>query len=57
MFKVKQRENGKYYFILLAKNGYVLVTSQDYNSKISCYNGIESVRRHSFDAVIVDETE
>ncbi len=57
MFKVKQRENGKYYFILMARNGYVLVSSQDYASKVSCYNGIESVRRHAYDAIIEDETE
>lgn len=56
MFKIKQREDGKYYFILMARNGYVLVTSQDYASKVSCYNGIESVRRHAYDAIIEDET-
>ena len=57
MFKVKQRETGKYYFMLFAMNGYILVTSQDYASKAACYNGIESVRKHSYDAVIEDETE
>lgn len=57
MFKIKQRKNGKYYFMLFATNGYMLVTSQDYSSKAACYNGIESVRKHSYNAIIEDETE
>lgn len=57
MFKIKQRKNGKYFFILEASNGYVLVTSQNYSSKAACYNGIESLKTHATTKIIEDETD
>lgn len=57
MFKIKQRKTGKYFFILEASNGYVLVTSQNYSSKAACYNGIESVKTHATTKIIEDDTK
>jgi hypothetical protein len=46
MFELKQ--NGeKYHFVLKAKNGEVILSSQMYASKTSANNGIESVKKNS----------
>lgn len=46
-YLIRQRKNGDFYFILTAYNGAVLCVSQDYSTLTGCYNGIESVRKHS----------
>lgn len=56
-FVIKQRKNGSFYFFLKAANHQVICTSQDYASIAACYNGIESVKKHSQTENIVDETE
>lgn len=48
-FVISKRTNGDYQFNLKAGNGQVILTSQGYNSKSSCENGIESVRINSKD--------
>lgn len=46
-FIISKRTNDDYQFNLKAVNGQVILTSQGYNSKASCENGIESVRKNS----------
>jgi uncharacterized protein YegP (UPF0339 family) len=48
-FVISKRTNGDYQFNLKASNGQVILTSQGYNSKSGCENGIESVRTNSKD--------
>lgn len=48
-FEVKTDKAGKFRFNLKAGNGQVILSSEAYNSKSACDNGIESVRKNSKD--------
>ncbi len=48
-FVISTRANGEFQFNLVAGNGQVILTSQGYNAKASCMNGVESVRTNSAD--------
>lgn len=48
-FVVTLRKNGEFQFVLKAGNGQVILASQGYESKASCLNGIESVRKNSLE--------
>lgn len=48
-FEIKTGSSGKCMFNLKAGNGQVILTSQSYESKDGCKNGIESVRKNSQD--------
>lgn len=50
-FIVKTAKNGEFKFSLKAGNGQVILESELYKAKSSCYNGIESVKKNS----IIDE--
>ena len=54
-FAVKQTKNG-IKFNLKAGNGEIIATSEVYNSKASCLNGIDSVQRNAPDAAVEDQT-
>ncbi len=43
-FIIKKRSNGEFQFNLKAANGEIILTSEGYTTKASCYNGIASVR-------------
>ena len=49
-FEIKKDKAGHFRFNLKAGNGKVVLTSEAYNSKSACENGIESVRKNSQDA-------
>ena len=50
MFELKQKEGSdQYHFVLKAKNGQVILSSQVYASKSGAMNGIESVRKNASD--------
>jgi uncharacterized protein YegP (UPF0339 family) len=51
-FEVYQDKAGKYRFRLKAGNGEVIATSEAYESKSGCMNGIESVKKNAPDAEI-----
>lgn len=54
-FEIKKSSNGKFYFNLRSKgNGQVIATSEMYNSKQSCKDGIEAVKRDAPNATIED---
>ena len=45
-FEIKTRKNGEFQFNLKATNGQVILTSEGYNTKAACMNGIESVKKN-----------
>lgn len=44
---IEKSSNGQFYFVLTAKNGEVILTSEMYTTKQNCLNGIDSVKAHS----------
>lgn len=48
-FIISKRTNGDFQFNLKAVNGQVILTSQGYNSKSGCENGIDSVKKNAPD--------
>ena len=48
-FFITQRKDGEFQFNLKAGNGQTILTSQGYTKKMSCENGIVSVRSNSSD--------
>ncbi|WP_373741824.1 YegP family protein [Neisseria sp.] len=46
-FNLKKTESGHFNFSLVGKSGNTLLKSEQYNSKASCQNGIESVRKNA----------
>jgi uncharacterized protein YegP (UPF0339 family) len=48
-FEVKKDKAGKFRFNLKAANGLVIFSSQGYNTKKACTNGIESVKKNCKD--------
>lgn len=46
-FIISKRTNGDFQFNLKAGNGQVILTSQGYSTKLSCENGIGSVKTNS----------
>jgi uncharacterized protein YegP (UPF0339 family) len=56
-FVVKKGSSGKFHFNLVAGNGQVIATSENYESKPAALNGIESVRKNAPDARVDDQTE
>ena len=53
-FEVYLDKKGEFRFRLKASNGKVIAASEGYTAKASCKNGIESVRKNSVNAVIVE---
>jgi len=53
-FECYTDKSGKYRFRLKAANGEVIATSEAYNSKEACLNGIESVKKNAPVAEVVD---
>ena len=46
---------GDYRFRLRARNGEIIAISENYNAKAGALNGIESVKKNSAEAEIVEE--
>lgn len=55
-FEIHQSKDRQFYFVLTARNGEVIATSETYKTRQSCEKGIKSVRRSAFFATIVDKT-
>lgn len=49
-FEIKKSVNGKFHFNLKAGNGQIILSSEMYETKSACENGIESVRKNAVDA-------
>ena len=56
-FEIFKDEGGEFRFNLKAKNGQTIISSEGYKAKASCKNGIESVRKNSVGAEIVEVKE
>jgi uncharacterized protein YegP (UPF0339 family) len=54
-FEVYQYRNGDYRFRLMAKNGELIGSGDRYKSKAGCQNGIDSIKKNSVEAIIVEE--
>jgi uncharacterized protein YegP (UPF0339 family) len=48
-FEIKIAKSGQHFFNLKAGNGQIILTSEMYNSKSACENGIESVKKNAPD--------
>ena len=48
-FEIKKSTDGKFHFNLKASNGQVILSSEMYESKAACQNGIESIKKNSGD--------
>ncbi|MGD8544571.1 MAG: DUF1508 domain-containing protein [Candidatus Bathyarchaeota archaeon] len=55
-FEIYKDNVGKFRFRLKAANNEVIATSEAYESKDGCKNGIESVKKSSKESVIKDLT-
>ena len=54
-FEMYVDKAGEFRFRLKARNGEIIATSERYKAKISCENGMESVRKNAPGAEIVEE--
>ncbi len=48
-FEIKTSSNGKFHFNLKAGNGQIILSSEMYEKKPACQNGIESVMKNASD--------
>jgi len=55
-FEIDRDEDGKFVFRLKASNGRVIAESQPYRSRADALRGIDSVRKHAWNAEIDDLT-
>ena len=53
-FEVYQDKAEKFRFRLKAGNGEVIAVGEAYESKASCLNGIESIKKNAPDAEVVE---
>lgn len=56
-FEIKTDKGGKFRFNLKATNGQVILSSEAYNTKAACENGIESVKKNSQNDGMFDRKE
>ena len=54
-FEIYTDKAGEFRFRLKARNGEIILSSEGYKAKVSCENGIESVRKNAPEAEIVEE--
>ena len=54
-FEMYTDKAGQFRFRLKARNGEIIAVSEDYTTKASCENGIESVKKNAADAEVVEE--
>jgi uncharacterized protein YegP (UPF0339 family) len=55
-FELKKTSSGQYRFNLKAGNGEIIATSENYTTKSSALNGIESVKKNAAGAAVDDQT-
>ena len=48
-FELKKSTNGKFHFNLKSGNGQIILSSEMYESKSACQNGIESIKKNGGD--------
>lgn len=56
-FQIKRsKKNKEFYFVLIARNGKTLLTSETYKRKASCSTAIESLKKGIVGASVFDLT-
>jgi uncharacterized protein YegP (UPF0339 family) len=55
-FEIRLSRNKKYYFVLIAANGEIVLQSEMYESKQGAHKGIYSIKSN-YHAEIVDDSE
>jgi len=55
-FEIRKDEAGMYRFNLIAANGEIIASSEAYESKEACKDGIQSVKTNASSAEIVDKS-
>ena len=55
-FEINKDKAGKFRFNLIAANGEVIASSEGYESKEACKNGIQSVKTNAASAEVVDQS-
>jgi uncharacterized protein YegP (UPF0339 family) len=55
-FEIKKDNAGKFRFNLIAANGEIIASSEAYETKEACKNGIQSVKTNAASAEIVDKS-
>ena len=53
-FEIYSDKAGEFRFRLKARNGQIIAVSDGYTSKANCKNGIESVKKNSVNATVVE---
>lgn len=53
-FEIRKSHDGQYYFVLFAKNGKIIATSEMYENKSGCITGINSVKENAPVAETID---
>ncbi len=48
-FEINKRKNGEFQFNLKASNGQIILSSEGYPRKVSCIDGVQSVKRFAQD--------
>lgn len=56
-FEIKKSTNGKFHFNLKAGNGQIILSSEMYETKAACQNGIESIKKNGGDEAKYDRRE
>lgn len=56
-FEIKKSTNGKFHFNLKAGNGQIILSSEMYETKSACQNGIESIKKNGSDEAKYDRRE
>ena len=56
-FIIRLGNKGQFYFSLKANNGQKILTSEGYNSKSACTNGIDAVKNNAKDETKYDRKE
>ncbi len=56
-FEMYKDKTSKFLFRLVASNGEIIASSEAYESKEGCKNGIESVKTNAAKAEVVDKTQ
>lgn len=56
-FEIRDSAGSQYHFVLIAENGEIVATSENYVTHSGCERGIDSVKRLAADADIIDATE
>ena len=52
---IKKAVNGQFYFVLKARNGRTVLTSETYKSKRGCLTGIKSIQKNGATDIIIHQ--